>query len=357
LLEVLVSCGILVLALASIAAVLPAAGSRLGEAAALDRAAAAAAAAMAQVQARGLAAKDAFPRGAGMGANAPVAVFGEMLSVATTASATSAGYVTTTGALALSASTGNLTLVSGSLVPVSVLFSGTGPSAAAALITGTTFLAERIDSGTSAVRRGFFIEDEILFRPADTGDLSANSFLASNGTMNTGTAMARQFNRGVCWGLMLTRQPPDTPAATMTALKASIAVFKKPGGQVSAITLTDMGNGIFITAAASAAVTPVSLQRSLLKPCSMVLAIPPSSSLPATAPQWLSIRSSWIATGGSVGVSGTSTSAAITSSGTGRTCVSFANAVPSSLLSSGTTLNVIGFENLLLVNEKVFPAQ
>ena len=50
LLEVLVACGILVVGLASIAAILPAAGSRLSEAAAQDRAVAAAAVAMSEIR-------------------------------------------------------------------------------------------------------------------------------------------------------------------------------------------------------------------------------------------------------------------------------------------------------------------
>ena len=61
LLEVLVACGILVVGLASIAAILPAAGSRLSEAAAQDRAVAAAAVAMSEIRCRNLAARDISP--------------------------------------------------------------------------------------------------------------------------------------------------------------------------------------------------------------------------------------------------------------------------------------------------------
>lgn len=369
LLEVLVACGILVIALASIAAVLPAAGSRLAEAAAQDRASAAATAAMAELIARNVVTRRTFPSGTGSvvlasttvtGTFTPAAfVFGETLSLAATGSAMSPRYVTTT-------TSGSLTVVSGTLslpsLPsgstpsaiVSFLRTGTALPPALVLATSTDTINSLINSDTtSALRRGFFVEDDLQYPPSSISDLPANLFVSG----------VRQFNRGVCWGAMITPTGPSWN--TTTAAKVSVAVFRKPGA-ATALTLTSAtsgsaaSTGIFVTNTAS---TPRSLQQTLLKPCSMVLAIPPQTTGTTIAPQWLPIRSSWTLTGSMqiqnggtfIGVSGGS--GALISSGSARTCVMFANPVPSQLYSSGTPalLNVIGFENLLLVDEKVVP--
>lgn len=341
LLEVLVACGILAVALGSIAAMLPAAGARLAEAAAQDRAAAAVAAAMAELQARNMVTRATILTGTGFGTGtfSPAAcVFGETLSLAATSSATTSGF-TVAGALAVTASTGNLTLTSsGSVVPFSALYSGTFP----ALATSTSAIATLINSDTSSAdRRGFFLEDEVRYTLSGTTGLPANSFVGG----------VREFNRGVCWGAMIT--PVGAPWATTTAARVSVAVFRKPGN-ATALTLTATPtptSSMFVTGST----TPASLQRSILKPCSMVLAINGTAT-----PQWLPIGSSWTLTGTMVGTSGTFTGVSgtntggILSSGAGRTCVSFSRAVPPSLVNSGT-LTVIGFEQLLLVDERVFP--
>jgi hypothetical protein len=83
------------------------------------------------------------------------------------------------------------------------------------------------------------------------------------------------------------------------------------------------------------------LQRTILKPCSSVLGI--SGSAP---PQWLTIRSSW--------VSGTNPLSTLSSA---TTCVLFENASLVQPLMSGSTITVVGFENFLLVNERVVPVQ
>jgi Tfp pilus assembly protein PilV len=339
LLEVLVACGILVIGLASVAAILPAAGSRLGEAAAQDRALAAAAAAMAEIQTRGLVSRGLIPTGTAGTFSPRATVFGETLSLAMTSSATSAGYVMTSGSLSTTGTT-----VSGVSGTIQTLLSGSVP-----VLCGPTpaFINARIDTGTSDTRRGFFLEDEVQYLPSITSDVPANSFVSG----------IRQFNRGVCWGAMVT--PVGASWPTATAAKLSVAVFRKPGN-ATALTLTGSGSGIFVTSAITA---PMSLQRSILKPCSMVLAIPPGTTSGTVSPQWLSIRSSWILTGTMVinsgtfvGVTGT-TAANIVSSGTGRSCVTFDSSIPSSLMTSGTLLNVIGFENLLLVTEQTLPVQ
>ena len=343
LLEVLVACGILVIGLASIAAILPAAGSRLGEASAQDRAMAAATAAMSEIRCRGLVSRTLFPSGTWVGGPAyspPAIIFGETLSLALTSSATSAGYVFPSGTL--STASGSVALVTGSTVPIRNLNFGGSISLAALSDPVPTAMASLISSDASSeVRRGFFLEDELQYLPSVLSGLPSNSF--TNG--------ARQFNRGVCWGAMLTPATAGASWATTTAAKVSVAVFRKPGN-ATALTLTrapDPSSEVFVTGSN----TLVALQRSILKPCSMILAINGTAT-----PQWLPIRSSWILTGTMIGTSGTFAGVAPTatlSSVIGRTCLTFSKTVPPELIPSGTTLQIIGFENLLLVNEQTLP--
>ena len=140
LLEVLVACGILVVGLASIAAILPAAGSRLSEAAAQDRAVAAAAVAMSEIRCRNLATRDIFPTGST--AIAPAVVFGETLSLAVTTSATSLGY--SSGLTATGVPTSGSAVLSGSLsVSGSTILS----------VTNTGTLGARIQNNTDQIGR------------------------------------------------------------------------------------------------------------------------------------------------------------------------------------------------------------
>lgn len=121
LLEVLVACGILVIGLSSIAALLPAAGSRLAQATLADRAGVVSANAYAEVLNRGLAAADMFSD------PSKACVFGKELA--------------------------ELPTVAGA-------------------VTGTAsgVLASRID-----VARGFLLEDDLIY-VAGTGDLPVNAF-------------------------------------------------------------------------------------------------------------------------------------------------------------------------------------
>jgi type II secretory pathway pseudopilin PulG len=354
LLEVLVACGILVVGLASIAAILPAAGARLGEAAAQDRAAAAAYVAFSEIGSRGLCRRELFPGASS--ATATAIVFGETLSLSISTACTASGYLIGTAApvTANGAVTAGLGVISGTLQ------AGATPVLTAPLATA---IASRISNVTDPAidnRRGYFPEDEVRYGPSLTGVGPANLF--SDGM--------RSFNRGVCWGAILTPMPFGITTGSMNAVKASVAVFRKPGNAValSLVSLTSgpaASSGIFITGNN----TPTSLQRSLLKPCSSLLAIPPAATATSTGPQWLPIRSSWILTGtitgtsGSVngttvsgtyvGAMGSTISGALVSSAVAPTCVTFAGEIPSPLL-SGTpaTLTVIAFENLLLVQEQ-----
>ncbi|MEI7780638.1 MAG: prepilin-type N-terminal cleavage/methylation domain-containing protein [Planctomycetota bacterium] len=324
LLEVLVACGILVVGLASIAAILPAAGSRLSEAAAQDRAGTAAAVAMSEIRCRGLVSKNMSGTTVAGLASKTATVFGQTLSLAVSGPLTVVGVPT--------GSTAPVILTSGTL------FSVLGSSSNAIFTApDSVFMNARISNDTTSTGRGYFLEDEVQYTPSSTGDLPLNWFV--NGV--------RQFNRGVCWGAMVTPLPAGTTTTgSMNAAKVSVAVFRKPDGAATAMLLTSSTSGT--TAATgifqlSGTDTPASLQRTLLKPCSTVLAIPRSGT---AAPQWLAIRSSWIA-----GTNPLSTLASAT------TCVVFENSALVAPLVSGSTLTVIGFENLLLVNEQTFSVQ
>lgn len=246
LLEVLVACGILVVGLASIASVLPAATARLREAATTDRAGAMAAAALAEFECRDLAFRDLFlvASGSFMPPHQAV-VFGQVMP---------------------------------SVPGVVSVTSGT-PTIFALPAVGATQLGRRIDTTSGDGNRGFFLEDELQFSPGP-GSAPLNVF--SNGV--------REYRRGVCWGAMIEPYPwgtvpSGTAAPPMRAVRATIAVFRKPGA-VQQMVLSGSAGGLFrITTIADD-----SVRKRFLSPCAPVLAVAQSGSL---APQWLTINSSW----------------------------------------------------------------
>lgn len=151
LLEVLVACGILVVGLASIAAMLPAAGSRLGQAAREDRAGNLAANALAQARSAGVIAADVFSNpnlsvGFGPGINTLPSVDTQR-------------------------------------------FSAAAPT-----------LIQRIDPN-----RGFLLEDELVFGSPTTTETPLNDF----------TDGRRSFKEGLCWGATIvpTRFPATAGTA------------------------------------------------------------------------------------------------------------------------------------------------
>lgn len=183
LLEVLVACGILVIGLSSIAAILPAAGSRLTQAAQADRAGVMAANAYADVANRRLVSADLFSSGT------KACVFGKELSEVPGVS-TAVGDVTAIAAGAINA---------------------------------------RIDATT-----GFWLQDDLVYLPATSADTPSNAFVS-------GTTRIRQYNEGVCWGAMVSS---TSAAAIGVPATLSIAVFKKEGGPPLAIALTQ-ASGMF----------------------------------------------------------------------------------------------------------------
>lgn len=255
LLEVLVSCGILVVGLSSLAAVIPAAGSRLSQAAVEDRVGIAAANAYAEVVNRGLIASDLFTSGS------RACVFGDVLR-----------------------QTAGLSVVTGSSLAVA----------------NATVVNQRIDA-----QRGFALEDELVYSSGTAGAGINSSFL--NGALGP-----REYRDNVCWGAMLA---PFTNVASPgefagTSAVLSIAVFKKenppqlisgtvapfPGmttlSGTTSNTLMQVGN----------ATSADQIRKRFLPACSYILALPSADGLikvPPVRPAWVRINSSWTAASGS----------------------------------------------------------
>lgn len=327
LLEVLVACGILIVGLVSIAAILPAAASRVGEATAMDRAATLNALAMGDLQLRGLATQTLFATPASPAG----VVVGEGLSTAILASTTaSRGYPGITSLFS-----GTLRITGGTLERV--VASSTIPIL-------TSPVTARLTSSLDTLR-GFFLEDDLRYQPAAASSTPSNIF-AIGTSIGTGY---RDFNRAICWGGILTPEPWGTSSQSAVAVRASIAVFRKSSTAV-AISLRQEAGAVFSSGSMS---LPGTLQRTRLKPCSAVLALPAALPPPGTppggidGPQWLGIRSSW--------TSGTGAQAldALTS-GTSRLFVVFDRTPPANMLISGS-LTMLTFENLLSTDQKILP--
>jgi hypothetical protein len=159
LLEVLISCGVLVVGLASIASILPAAGSRLGQATTEDRAGVLAANARTDGLARGLVSFDLFT------VPAKSIAFGKGMAT--------------------------LPAISGAQFAA--------PSA--------TLLAQRID-----LQRGFLLEDEVVYAAPTTAQTPSNEF--ENGR--------RSFKEGVCWGATIVPQAFPAQAGTVAVLSVAV---------------------------------------------------------------------------------------------------------------------------------------
>lgn len=185
LLEVLVACGILVVGLASLAAVLPAASSLLSQATQADRTGVMTANAYADVVNRGLLSADLFP------SSAKACVFGKVLQDAPTAS---------------------------------------NAAKAVAEPAVQAKLDARIDSAT-----GFLLQDELVYRPPTNAETPLNSFVAP------GSRIRRYNTEGMCWGAMISS---TTAAVSGAAATLSIAVFKKEGAAPKEISLNGQ-SGMF----------------------------------------------------------------------------------------------------------------
>ena len=298
LLEVLVACGILVIGLTSVAAILPAAGARFAEAALYDRAAAAASVGMSEVLLKNVASAKLF--GTPPVQNVAV-VFGEVLPK----------------------------LVSGITPSPTGLrapkFITDANGQAVADGEPAVFLTSLFDMGTSPERRGFFLGDEVLYE-APTASAGTTDVYGTGGlpvrSVAANAAGVKAFKRGVCWGAMVTPYPWGVDPASMTQARVTVAVFKS-SGEIKQIPLTLVSPGVYKMTTANEAT-----RKKFLAGCSWALALPSTG-----APQWLAINSSW-----------KSGAAAY---------VSFRE----SSLPSGSTLTVVGFEGLLNVVDQLITIQ
>ena len=250
LLEVLVACGILVIGLTSIAAILPAASSRLAEATAEDRAGTLAANAYAEAVARGLLSSDLFPASS---SGTTCVVFGRVLTVNGTSTSIPGGKVA---------------LASGTTVSGTVLL-----TQAQYILTP---LSTRIDQA-----RGFVLEDDLTYSIPTTGETPNNSFL-------NGGAGPREYKDGVCWGGMLTPTVLTGTVGPGSVATLSLAVFKK-SGSIQSLTLTPT-SGYYSVLPADA-----QTRKTYAKGCSYLLVLPTSA-----APTWQRINASWTVTGSTV---------------------------------------------------------
>jgi hypothetical protein len=248
LLEVLISCGVLVVGLASIASLLPAAGSRLGQAATEDRGGTLAANARTDAQARGLVAFDLF-------ADPPKSIaFGK-------------------GMTSVPPDEQTLPQISAAQ-PAAPQFAAPAPAV----------LNQRIDP-----LRGFVLEDEVVFTPPTTAETPVNGFVGGQ----------RDFKQGVCWGATLVPQPLQPPAEAGSPAVLGIAVFRKDPTP-RAIALTQQSGGLYRittpppTPPATQPTPPTAENEAdmkrFLKSCSSVL-VPGTDS--AKGPRWFRITASW----------------------------------------------------------------
>lgn len=318
LLEVLVACGILVVALASIAAILPAAASRLGDATASDRAATMTSLVFSDLRSRGFANRNLFPNPT----SAAGVVFGDGLSTSVMTTVTNSGY------------------------PGLALFSGTltAPSGSNSLLRNSVPILTLANAaslgGVVDVNRGFILEDDVTYLSGTTGPTPVNLF----GGL-TATTGFRMFAPGVCWGAVLTPEPWGTASGSATAVRASIAVFRRPSIAI-AMTLREQGPGLFVTGT-----WPGAVQRLRLKPCTAVLALPLSNVAGQSAPQWLRIRSAWTSGSNSLIALGALTS------GSAPASVIFDRPPPPGMVSASGSLTVLTFDGLLSTDQRILPIQ
>jgi type II secretory pathway pseudopilin PulG len=238
LLEVLVSCGILIVGLTSLAAVLPAAASRLAQATLEDRAGTLAENAYAEAISRGLASRSILV------SDTQACVFGIMLEKLVPDPPTKRGK----GRKSDRATS----------IDARITYTGTTPPT----------LFQRIDDD-----RGFYLEDELAFQMPTVTDTPLNLFV------NSGTSGPRESKKAICWGGML------APIAGTNEATLSIAIFRKEGDYTETpIVLTDEGFPLFSVAEADE-----DRRDRYLKGCSFVLVL-----VPDALPFWAQVYSSWI---------------------------------------------------------------
>ncbi len=235
LLEVMISCGLLMVGLSTIAALLPAAGSRLSQATAEDRAAVLLANAAAEIFNRGLIAADAFATSG----------TGRMLAIGK---------------------------VLGTLPGLGDL---PGGRQAADIFREPSAEGSRRCGST----RTFLLEDALEYDPPRASDTPVNAFFRDQAGFGP-----RKFHQGMCWGATLA--PDSLPAVAGGRALVAIAVFKREEGGGG------VGSGVpfALKRAGSYYEADVVATDSLVRGCSWLLAIPADAAL---APRWFRVMSSW----------------------------------------------------------------
>lgn len=257
LLEVLVACGILVFALAGIAAILPAAGSIVTDGVAQDRAGMLAANVMAELRSRDLFRASAYTGGKSV-------VLGILGTPTTWTSGTPTAFK--------GVETFLLNPFISSTVPT--LFDAAWPY-------GDKTIA--VDN-----YRGFFLEDDLQIDSSGT----APAFTYEFGDVTTGTTIGpRTFKRSASWGAIVTPGGPSPQPGDLATL--SVATFRKPAdAAMIGLTTGTTGTNIFSLPPGNQTVI-----KTYLSPGSYMLAIPPAppSALPL---RWVRVVSSWTAQSG-----------------------------------------------------------
>lgn len=251
LLEVLVACGILVVGLASLASVLPAASSRLAQATIEDRGGIAAANAYAEIVSRTLTSGTVF-QAAG---TAKACGFGSTMDVA--AALTDGGYK-----------------VSNHLD-----------------VANPTEVAKRIDS-----TRGWLLEDDLVY-----GSLTATAQTPPNRFFNTG-AGPREYREGICWGATLAPLSGTATAGGQAVL--GVAIFRKAGSAELLKLVGTAGSSLFEHSStrngkSKTALDDEDTRKRMLPGCSYVLALPAAAAAAPhwARPTWLRVTSSWTTPG------------------------------------------------------------
>lgn len=290
LLEVLVSMGILIAGLAGVAAILPAAGSRMAQATVTDRAAYLVANARADVMTRRLTSAALF-NGVAPGT---AIVFGEVIKTISTATVVSAS---------------------------------------------SSALTDRIDVNAPST---FHLEDDLVFTTGTSG-LPQNAFESPT---------LRQFNRGVCYGAMLSPLPFGAPPQPGSVARLSVVAFQKSSAEVTPVTLNRVASNSTVFKLPLSTATPSSSplterlaneanQRRLLRPCSWVLILPSGAN---ASPRWFQIASSWTTT---------FVNPVSERNEPLESFVSFASPEIADIPPPSGSLNAIGLEGVLAVDERI----